>query len=79
VHRLAGEFAASVRLDRLPYGLARRTRAQDVDVLGAQRGVEVLSRGDGALLALFPDQWRLASVQRDFPDLVLTPLVAAAD
>jgi peptide chain release factor 3 len=78
-HRMAGEFGAAVGLDRLGYGLARRTRAEDAALLGRQRGVEVLARGDGALLALFPDRWRLASVQRDHPDLLLEPLIAATD
>ena len=32
-----------------------------------QSGVEVLERGDGALLALFADPWRLCRVQRDLP------------
>ena len=78
-HRMGGEFNAPVTLDRLDYQLARRTRPEDVATLDAQRGVEVLRRGDGALLALFPDRWRLASVQREHPGVLLEPLVAATD
>lgn len=75
-HRMETEFNAPVRLERLEYTIARRTRAEDVPTLTAQRGVEVLQRSDGALLALFPDRWKLAAVQRANPDLVLDTLVA---
>ena len=77
-HRLAGEFSAPARLDRLPYSLARLTDPVTARALSGQSGVEVLQRGDGALLALFADPWRLSRVQRDFPDAYLEPLVAAS-
>ena len=77
-HRMAGEMGAPVTLDHLSYSLARRTTREWVAELDRQSGVEVLERGDGALLALFADQWRLGRTQRDFPDAVLEPLVAAA-
>ncbi|MCW2713895.1 MAG: peptide chain release factor 3 [Frankiales bacterium] len=78
-HRMAGEFSAAVRLDRLEYSMARRTDRQWAQVLDRESGVEVLERtSDGALLALFAGNWRLARVQRDHPDAVLEPLVAAS-
>jgi peptide chain release factor 3 len=78
-HRMAGEFNAPVRLDPLPYSLAMLTdRAGAKDLVG-QSGVEVFERGDGALLALFADKWRLSRVQRDLPDTYLEPLVAASN
>ncbi|MCW2666631.1 MAG: prfC [Frankiales bacterium] len=77
-HRMNGEFGAAITLDRLPYSLARRTTREWVKHLDPQSGVEVLERGDGALLALFADAWRLSRVQRDLPDVVLEPLVAAS-
>jgi peptide chain release factor 3 len=49
-----------------------------VDTLDRTRGVEVLRRGDDELLALFPDIWRVRSVQRKHPDVALEPLVAEA-
>ncbi len=76
-HRLAGEFGAPARLDRLPYSLARLTDRATAVRLAGQSGVEVLERGDGALLAVFADPWRLSRVQRDLPDAHLEPLVAA--
>ncbi|MBO0829909.1 MAG: peptide chain release factor 3, partial [Streptosporangiales bacterium] len=77
-HRLEHEFGAEVRLDRLDYRLARRTAAAAVDALNRERGVEVLERTDGELLALFADVWRLRSVARDHPDALLEPLIAGA-
>ena len=76
-HRMGGEFGAPVRLEPLPYSLARRTTAAWAPTLDGEWGVEVLERGDGELLALFPDQWRLRSIERARPDAVLEPLVAA--
>jgi peptide chain release factor 3 len=79
VHRLSNEFGSPVRLDHLEYTIARRTRPADAAALNRQRGVEVLTRSDGVLLALFLERWRLAAVQRDLPDAELVPLVAASD
>jgi peptide chain release factor 3 len=82
VHRLAHEFGAPISLERLDYRLARRTDPTSARTLDRLAAVEVLSRDrDGALLALFPDKWRLGSIIRDHPELTLEPLVAdtAAD
>jgi peptide chain release factor 3 len=59
--------------------LARRTDAESVDELNRQRGVEVFTRSDGALLALVSDKWRLQYIEKEHGDLTLEPLVAAAD
>ena len=78
-HRMAGEFSAPVRLDRLDYSMARRTDREWARVLDRESGVEVLERtSDGALLALFAGNWRLARVLRDHEGAVLEPLVAAS-
>ncbi|HEX2177098.1 MAG TPA: peptide chain release factor 3 [Nocardioidaceae bacterium] len=76
--RMASELNAPVRLERLGYSEARRTSADDAAEINAMRGIEVLRRTDGVLLALFPDRWRLAAVAKQHPDLVLEPLVAGA-
>ena len=61
------------------YTMARRTDREWGKVLDRESGVEVLERtSDGALLALFAGNWRLARVQRDHPGAVLEPLVAAS-
>jgi peptide chain release factor 3 len=74
--RLTSEFNAPVRLERLAYSVARRTCSEDVAELNSLRGVEVLQRSDGELLALFPDKWRAQAVERNQPELMLEPLVA---
>ena len=77
--RLAHEFGAPAELEHLGYSLTRRTDADGARELARERGAEVLTRrADGALLALFTDKWRLASVQRDRPGISLEPLVAGA-
>jgi peptide chain release factor 3 len=78
-HRMATEFSAPVRMDRLEYTMARRTDAHWGKVLDRESGVEVLERSsDGAVLALFAGNWRLQRVLRDHPDVLLEPLVAAS-
>src|SRR4051812_23799629 len=79
MHRMENEFNAPVSMDRLEYTMARRTDREWAKVLDRESGVEVLERGDGELLALFAGSWRLNRVLRDHPEVVLEPLVAAAD
>ena len=77
-HRLGHEYGAAARLEHLDYSLARRTDATSSERLDRTSGVEVLTRvTDGALLALFPNRWRLHAIVQLDPDLVLEPLVAA--
>ena len=76
-HRMAMEFNSPVRLERLDYSVAMRTTREWIAALDAERGVEVLHRADGELLALFPNSWRIASVRRNHPGAVLEPPVAA--
>jgi peptide chain release factor 3 len=75
-HRLAGEMSSPVTMDRLEYTTARRTEAEFVPALNAIPGVEVLGRGDGVLLALIRDKWRLGTIRREHPEIVLETLVA---
>jgi peptide chain release factor 3 len=76
LHRLDAEFSAPGVLEPLTYQLARRTDAAGAPVLERAPGVEVFTRTrDGALLAVFPTQWRLASVSRDHPGVRLDPML----
>ncbi|MFF9201068.1 peptide chain release factor 3 [Streptomyces sp. NPDC014986] len=80
--RMAGEFSAAVRLESLPYHLARATDAAGAEALNRSRIVkgEALTRiRDKAQLALFPDRWQANSFQREFPDARLDHLIAAHD
>jgi peptide chain release factor 3 len=77
-HRLAEEFGAEAVLDQLGYSIAMRTDEASAVTLRTISGIEVLTRVvDEVLLVLFPDKWRLAWVQRQHPDVLLEPLVAA--
>ncbi len=76
-HRMANELRTPITLEHLNYSVVRRTRPEDMGFLDAQSGVEVLTRTDGALLALFSDKWRMEIIQRNHPELVLDPLIAA--
>jgi peptide chain release factor 3 len=75
-HRLREEMNSPVTMDRLEYTTARRTLPEFVPLLNGIPGVEVLERGDGALLALIRDKWRLGTIRREHPEVVLEPLVA---
>ncbi|MFI1238077.1 peptide chain release factor 3 [Nocardia salmonicida] len=77
--RMQGEFNVETQLDFLPFTLARRTDAESAPELDRQRGVEVFTRTDGVILALFSDKWRLQYIEKEHPKLTLEPLVATAD
>ncbi len=76
--RMKAEFNVEARMEPLGYALARRTDAESAVELGRQRGVEVFTRNDGVLLALFSDKWRLQYIEKELPALTLEPLVATA-
>jgi peptide chain release factor 3 len=75
-HRLEHEFGAPVHLEHTAHVVARRTDAASAPVLGAERGVRVLARSDGTLLALFESPYSLARIESDKPELVLEKIVA---
>ena len=77
VHRLENEFGAPVELSPTNYTVARRTDAASALALRGMRGVTVLERADGTLLALFESPYWLDRVVDDQPDLLLAPLVGA--
>ncbi|GAA1481551.1 peptide chain release factor 3 [Gordonia sinesedis] len=77
--RMKSEFGVDTVIEPLGYSLARRTDDDSAAELDRQRGVEVFTRSDGVLLALFSDKWRLQYIEKEHPDLTLQPLVATAD
>jgi peptide chain release factor 3 len=74
--RLEHEFGAPSELRHTNYKLARRTDAASAPTLRAMRGVDVLARSDGTLLALFESPYWLERVQSDQPELTLERLLA---
>ena len=74
--RMLNEYNVETQTDPIPYSVARRTDAESVPQLTRQRGVEIFTRDDGELIALFGDKWKLQFVEKENPDLTLEPLVA---
>ncbi|KQB83591.1 peptide chain release factor 3 [Corynebacterium oculi] len=74
--RMLNEYGVETQADPVPYKVARRTDAESAPGLGRQRGVEIFTRTDGELVALFGDKWKLAFVQREHPEFTLEPMVA---
>ena len=75
VHRLENEFGAPVELSPTSYTVARRTDAESTPTLRGMRGVAVLERADGTLLALFESRYWLDRVDGEHPELRLDRLV----
>jgi peptide chain release factor 3 len=76
VHRLENEFGAPVELSPTGYTVARRTDAASASALRSMRGVTVMARADGSLLALFESPYWLQRVENEQPELTLMKLVA---
>ena len=74
--RMEVEYNVETVTEPIPYSVARRTDAESAEELGRQRGVEIFTRTDGELIALFGDKWKLAFVEKEHPDLTMEPLVA---
>ncbi|MGO3361277.1 MAG: GTP-binding protein, partial [Corynebacterium sp.] len=74
--RMMAEYNVETVTEPVPYSVARRTDAASVHELGRQRGVEIFTRTDGELIALFGDKWKLAFVEKEHPELTMQPMVA---
>lgn len=75
VYRLENEFGATIELTPTQYVLARRTDRAGAERLRGRRNVEVVSRADGTLLALFTSPYHLEAAQRDLEGITLDPIV----
>ncbi|MBN9644751.1 peptide chain release factor 3 [Corynebacterium mendelii] len=74
--RMDNEYNVETVTDPVPYTVARKTDAATVPALAKQRGVEVFTRTDGELVALFGDKWRLQFITKEHPEFHLEPMVA---
>ncbi len=75
-YRLGSEFGAPTEIRNAPYQAIRLTDKASVDRLRHIGGIRVLSRSDGALVALFENRYRLQRLQSDEPELTLEPILA---
>jgi peptide chain release factor 3 len=78
-HRMATEFSSPISLEPLPYTVARAIDPDDISEVQKQVSMEVLTRTDGVMLALFTTKWRLQGFQEDHPKVRLRSLVAAGE
>lgn len=76
LHRLRDEFGADPLFESAPYALARRTDEEGKAVLAGRRGVEIATRPNGTVLALFTGQAWLDKARQDHPDIALELIVA---
>ncbi|MQA10421.1 MAG: peptide chain release factor 3 [Pseudonocardiaceae bacterium] len=79
-HRLDVEFGVPVTLDRLQYSVVRRlVEPAHRSLIDSSGRGEVLTRTDGAELALFTDEVALGVITRQHPELGVEHLVAGTD
>jgi peptide chain release factor 3 len=74
-HRMAHEFGAPVTMGGSTQKSVRVTDAATAEALRGYSGVQVLERGDGALLAVFDSPYFLSRMESDHPSWVLTPIL----
>jgi len=77
-YRLGSEFGAPTEIVSAPYQAIRLTDKQSAERLRQIGGIRILTRGDGALVALFENRYRLQRLMSDEPELTLEPIIADA-
>lgn len=77
--RLEHEFGAPAELTPTAYRVARRTDEASRDRLRAMRGVDVLDRSDGELIAVFESAYWVERLETEEPDLTLERLIAEGE
>jgi peptide chain release factor 3 len=77
-HRLGSEFNAPTEVVSAPYQAIRLTDKLSSDRLRRIGGIRILTRSDGALVALFENRYRLQRLEADEPELTLEPIIAGA-
>ncbi|MEO1055428.1 MAG: peptide chain release factor 3 [Actinomycetota bacterium] len=75
-NRLDIEFNAPIELSSAPYQAIRLTDTESANILREKPGVRILSRNDGALVALFENKYALQRIEQNEPELVLEHIIA---
>ena len=78
-HRLEHEFNAPGRIEPAGYQAIRLTDEESIDRLRQIGGIRIMRRGDGALVALFENRYRLQRLMSDEPELTLKPILAGVE
>ena len=76
VERMKNEYRAPIAFDALPYTVARATNAESAKHLAKQSSMEIATTSDGRLIALFANEWKLRTLQREHPEYVLDSISA---
>ena len=75
-HRLANEFNSPAELRPVSYQGIRLTDAASAPKLRSIGGIKIMRRGDGELVALFENRYRLQRIETDYPELTLEHIIA---
>jgi peptide chain release factor 3 len=78
-YRLGSEFGAPTEIRSAPYQAIRLTDEASAPRLRSIGGIRLLTRSDGALVALFENRYRLQRLESDEPELTLDPIIAGAE
>ncbi|GAA3598170.1 peptide chain release factor 3 [Kineosporia mesophila] len=78
-HRMTHEYRSAVVFGELPFSTARIIDPADAPVVRGHRGTEVVSNAEGRFFALFTDEWRVRSFERDNPGVKLQELVVTSN
>jgi peptide chain release factor 3 len=77
-YRLGSEFGAPTEIVSAPYQAIRLTDKTSAERMRRIGGIRILLRGDGELVALFENRYRLQRLESDEPELVLDHIIADA-
>ena len=77
IARLESEYGAKLELTPTPYTVARRTNQAGAEALASERDVEILTRRDGTILALFKGNFRLDATRDRYPDIMLDTIMVS--
>ena len=72
--RMKNDYGAAISLEPLKYTVARATTRESAAALEYVPDCEITRRSDGAIVALFTNEWRVNAIKRDRPTLVIDPL-----
>ena len=78
-YRLGSEFGAPTEIVSAPYQAIRLTDKASAERLRRIGGIRILTRSDGALVALFENRYRLQRLESDEPELTLDHIIADAE
>ena len=77
--RRSTESSSVSRIEPAGYQAIRLTDDESIDRLRRIGGIRIMRRGDGELVALFENRYRLQRLMSDEPELTLKPILAGVE